>query len=323
MNVKAMNDLIGLLERRLGKSWIDIVDWLISQNSLGAIERALAAGNLENVVAGVEAAAAKFAAETHNTYITAGRKMSEWLDGKVSTRLIRFDEVNHVAVARAEANRLELVSGLAEEQRSTLRGIISNGAKEGTNPLELAKEIRGSIGLTPHQSDAVTSYRRALENGDYGNALGRELRDARSDRTLLAAQRDRKALAPDRIDAMTDKYRENFVTHRAETIARTEALRSANEGADDAIAQAIERGDVDRDELIKTWSSGPRTRYARPDHQKMDDVHVPWKEDFTLPDGSKMKHPGDPRGGPENTINCRCVASTTFARQADHREPAP
>lgn len=306
-----MERLMALLEKQIGANWRDVIAWLQDQNDTASIEAKLAAGDIEGVVSEVDAAAAKFAADTHDAYVTAGKTAAEWLDGKVPDALIRFDQTNTRAVDRAKANEMDLVTGLVQEQREMIRNVIADGLTRGANPLDMARDIRTGIGLTPDQERAVRSYRRALEQADYANALGRELRDGRGDRSLLAAQRDDRSLPQAQIDRLVDQYRANFVTHRAETIARTEGLRAANEGASEAMRQAIDRGEVDADQLVKTWNAGPRTAHSRPMHQAMDGVSVGVLEDFTLPDGTKMPHPGV--GPVEHVANCRCVASTAFA----------
>ncbi len=305
-----MARLIALLENSLGTNWRDTIEWLRDQNQIPDLEARLRSGNIEGIVTDIEAAAQKFAADTHAAYVTAGQTSAEWLDGQVADKLIRFDQVNHRAVAAARNNEIRLVSNLSDEQRTTVHQVIIDGQQRGANPLEVARDIRSSIGLTASQSDAVQSYRRALESGDYGNALGRELRDGRSDRTLLAAGRDDRALTADQVDAMTERYRANFVTHRAETIARTESLRNAHEGSAEAIRQAVERGDIEAGSLTTTWNAGPMTRYARHNHHKLDGKSVKYGETFDMGDGVRMRYPGDEAGGVANNANCRCAAST-------------
>ena len=79
---------------------------------------------------------------------------------------------------------------ITEEQRASIRQVIVDGAETGANPRAMARDSRDSIGLTPNQEAAVRSYRFAIDNADWSDALGRELSDGRSDRTLAARQRD-------------------------------------------------------------------------------------------------------------------------------------
>ncbi len=309
-----MARLIAILEKALGADWIQNTDWLRNQNTVAAIETRLLAGDVAGLVAEVEAAALKFAADTNRAYVTAGEKAAKWLDAKVDDALVRFDVTNDRAVLRARSNQYELVRGFTQEQREITRQVVGDGMRRGVNPREMARDLRGSIGLTPSQSEHVASYRRALEAGDYANALGRELRDARSDRTLQLLARDHGTLPPDRVDALVARYERNYVSYRAEVIARTEALRAAHAGTQDLFTQAIGRGDIDAAQLTKEWNAGPNTRHARADHQEMERREpIPVLEDFVLPDGTRMKHPGDPRGGAKHNAQCRCSSSVRYA----------
>lgn len=307
-----MKALIAKLEAQLGMSWSDIMDWLRAQNGLDEIEQRLTTGNLDVVVSDLQEAALKFAAETHDAYVAAGKATAEWLDKQLPDSLVRFDVTNHAAVARAQANQLELVSGLADEQRTSIQQVLSDGAAAGTNPRAMARDIRDSIGLTPNQEAAVRSYRNALENGDWSNALGRELSGGHSDRTIVTARDKGAPLSQDQIDLAVERYRGNQLTWRSENIARTEASRHVHQGNDDAFAQAIANGDVEADQLEGEWVPGPKTKNARPDHraQSLLSQRPTHGETFDMPDGTRMKHPGDPAGGAANCASCRCTKST-------------
>lgn len=312
MSERDMARLIALLERTLGADWRDVVEWLRTQNSVGAIEARIIAGDYLGAVAEIQSAALRFAADTQQAYVTAGQKAAKWLDAKVDDALVQFDAVNDRAVRRARANQYELIRGFTDEQRTITRNVVVAGHQRGANPREIARDLRDSIGLTETQEQHVRNYRRALESGDYSRAMGYKLRDGRADRTMRTLNESGESLSPARIDALTERYRANYVNHRAETIARTEGLRAAHEGSADLMAQAIERGDVTADELETTWHSRARGKRARPDHQAMDEVSTPYGTPFTLPDGTRMAHPGDPAGGAEHNANCGCAASTTY-----------
>lgn len=308
-----MRRLIAKLEKALGLAWVDIVEWLRQQNGLAAIEERLQLGNIDDVIADVEAAALRFAAETTEAYVTAGQRAARWLDVKIDDALVRFDVANHRAIERARENQIDLVRGFTQEQRVITRNVITDGVRRGANPREMARSLRDSIGLTETQEQHVRNYRRALEDRDWSNAMRRALRDKRSDRLLERLRRDGEPLTPKQINRMVEDYRRRYVAHRAETIARTEALRAAHEGHDDALAQAIANGDVEAKQLVEEWHSrraGPR---ARDMHRAMNGKRVPFGTDFVLPDGVRMRGPGDPRGGARHNANCGCAKSTAFA----------
>lgn len=308
MSERDMRALIALLERRLGVNWADVVEWLRDRNGLDELERKLVTGRIDEVIADVQAAAEKFAADMHQAYVESGQRAAQWLDAKVDDTLVRFDAADKLAVQRARQNTYEQVAGLTQEARETIRQVVVEGVTRGDAPRQTARRLRDSLGLTPQQERAVSNYRAALESGDHTRALGYELRDGRSDRSM----RPGMELSQDRIDRLVEAYRRNAVNYRAETIARTESLRAAHEGARDAMTQAIQRGDVDAAQLSTMWHAGPPTVNAREQHRAMDGKSVRVGDDFVLPDGTRMAGPGDPRGGAEHTANCRCTASTAY-----------
>jgi hypothetical protein len=318
-----MRQLLGIIARRVGLTYEDVVQWLREQNSIAAIEERILRGDYANAIVGLDAAAATLATEIQAQFVVAGQRASEWLDGQVADKLIRFDSASPAVAERARANQLELVQGFTLEQNQTTRQIaqraIVESATLGTNPRRVAQDFRDSLGLTTQQEQWVASYRRALEQGDYLRATEYELSSGQADRTLRRLDRDGGTLSPKQIDDYVERYRQNAITYRAETIARTEALRNAHEGADEAMRQAIERGDVEAEQLECTWHAGPNTTDARQDHQAMNDVTVPYGTDFVLPDGTRMSRPGDPRGGAKHTANCRCSMSTAFDMEKRRR----
>lgn len=312
MSERDMARLLALIERHLGGGYLELADWLRDQNSLNDIEARIVAGDYLGAVGKIEDAAAKLAANIHQSYVTAGRTEAEWLDARpqLADKLIRFDEANTVAMQRARENEYKLVQGYTEEQREKTRAVLTEGLNRGANPREMARSLRDGLGLTADQSQHVENYRRSLERGDWSRALGYELSDGRTDRTVTRLQRDGGGMSPKQIDAAVDRYRTNYVNHRAEVIARTEGLRAANEGSAELIRQAVERGDVEADQLVTMWHAGPRTPHARDSHQAMDGKTVKHGEQFVLPDGTRMPHPGV--GPVEHVANCRCTVSTTL-----------
>ena len=305
-----MDALLEAVARKLGRSWTDIVEWLRDRNALADVEARISAGDIDGAIQGVTEAAEKFASDLHAAFVSAATKEAEFIDRQVPDALVRFDQTNHRAVAWAQQNQAELVQGLSQEQRQVVAQTIADGVKLGTNPREVARDLRASIGLTPSQAQAVASYRTALENGDLSNALARELGDGRYDATLRAAMRDGRSIPQSRIDAMVDRYRANFVAYRAENIARTDGLRAVHQGADEALQQAIARGDVDKNDIEQTWNHSNRARHPRKTHAAMNGQRRKFGEPFESGSGVKLRYPGDPDAPIRETIDCSCGVST-------------
>ncbi len=315
MSEREMQALIAKLEKQLGMDWREIVTWLRKQNPLDAIAERIEAHSID-VLAEVDTAAASYADDLHAAYIEAGQDSAEWLNGKLDDSLIRFDVQNYRAVARAQQTKLEHVAGLSRESRETIQRILAEGAPRGTNPRVMARDIRDSIGLTSKQSQHVENYRRALDEGRFGRAMRYELRDARSDRKLRRLMRDKSSLSAAEIDALVERFRRNYISFRATTIARTEGLRIAHQGHDDAIQHAIDSGDIDATQLEEVWHSGRGRGKRREQHRAMNNKRVPFGTDFVLPDGTHMRGPGDPRGGAKHNANCACAKSTVISELA-------
>lgn len=315
MSERDQRKLQELIERRLGIAWSDIMAWLRETNSVEEIERRMSQG-LSPLV-GVEEAAAKLADELHDAYVTSGKTQAAWIDRRVDDSLVRFDTGDSNVVRRQRQNELAQIQGLTAESRDNIRQALVDQAQTGANPREVARRIRDSIGLTPQQEEWVANYRRALESQDWGKALGYELSSGRADASVRAAERRGEALKQERIDRMVEEYRQNAITMRAETIARTESQAAVNQGGRDSIQQAIDRGDVEAGQMVTEWHAGPSGGDARPEHQAMNGVVVRFGEDFILPDGTRMSGPGDPRGGAEHNANCRCTSSVRMMEVPD------
>lgn len=90
----------------------------------------------------------------------------------------------------------------------------------------------------------------------------------------------------------------------ARQVARTQLIAAANAGAVKRmeLADADEPGSAPK---FKGWLSTLDSR-TRPSHVTADGQIVPRDAAFTV-GGMAMQYPGDPAGGPAQTINCRCT----------------
>lgn len=322
MSERDLQRLLELVQRHLGRQYVDISDWLRSlpENELLAIEERLIRRDYSGLVQHVDDAARRFAAESHAQYVRSGREAAKWLDEQPALRdkLIRFDAVNERAVQAARRNEMRLVAEWRGDANENARQIVHRamqaGTEAGTNPREIARQFRDSIGLTPQQEIYLDNYRRALATGNFGNAMGRELHDDRSNAMLRRLQREGGGLTEAQISKMTERYRKNLIAWRAENIARTEASSNVHAGLEDSYKQAIERGDIEADALSGEWIPGPRTKDARDMHRSAALLAQRPKigEPFVLDDGTRMMRPGDPAGGAEHTNHCRCTWAVTL-----------
>jgi hypothetical protein len=167
---------------------------------------------------------------------------------------MRFDMINPRTVQAVRTYGFNLIQQVSNDTRDGIRAVVSNALEFGGHPYDQAREIRNLIGLTDSQANAVTSFRDLLESGDR-DALTRALRDRRFDSTLddalgTAAE---NTLEPEQIDRMVTAYASRSLNMRAETIARTETLRAANMGAQQAWVQASENGLLVQADIMQGW----------------------------------------------------------------------
>lgn len=101
---------------------------------------------------------------------------------------------------------------------------------------------------------------------------------------------------------LRNKYN-NVNKNRAAMIARTET-HSATGAAQDAYHRKV--SDSYGIVMKKQWVATSDGR-TRANHSLMNGTIVEMDETFLMPDGTRMKHVGDPAGGAANVINCRCV----------------
>lgn len=319
-----MQRLLELVERVLGREWIDASEWLrkLPENTVEAIEARLIAMDYSGLIAELESAAKTFAAATHAGFERAARAEAKWLDKQplVADKLIRFDAKNPLVVAAANNNEYANVQGLAEEARLNVRAVMKEAARTSANPREAARAIRNSIGLTEQQTLWVMSYESSLREGRFGDALSRKLRDARSDKLLRKVQRDGGELTEKQIESLVERYRKKQLKYRAEMIGRTESSKNVHGGSDEAFRQAIERGDLTAEDLECEWHPGPRTKHARLDHRASSllQQRPVFGQPFIMPSGARMRYPGDDElgAGAEDIVKCRCTRSVTIRKAA-------
>lgn len=319
MSDEEMNQLLVAVEAQLGEAWVEAVQWLRDQNQLDDVAARVEAGDYEGAVIGVEQAAQRFAEQVADGYITAGKAAAAWLDKNLPDSLVTFSTTNYRAVQWAQQNKLDLVQQITAQQKQVINQVLTDSTRGAVNPRVWARDLRDSIGLTAYQEGHVASYRQALEQGDLANALERELRDGRSDRSIIAAIQEGGSLPQEQIDSMVERYRANYIVFRTEAIARSEGLRVIHQGTQELYEQAIEDGHIEAANLVQQWNSRHDTRTRR-SHYVMDGQQRAFGEMFLSGDGVELEYPGDPNAPASETANCRCNRSLRLVKL---EAPAP
>lgn len=227
---------------------------------------------------------------------------------------ISFDVTFPRAAELIRQNRLEFITSFTKTQRDTARQAIERAATEGLGPRETARHFFRSIGLAPNQERAVANYRRLLE-ANRSDALSRAMRDPRFDALVQSAIEQGKPLTPRQINMMVERYRQNFIRMRAETIARTEAHEAFNAARDEAVEQMVEQSGIDPDRASRIWNV-TRDGRERDWHATMHRQERKIGEKFVDGKGNQLMRPGDKNAPAETIIQCRCTLTFRIAPAA-------
>lgn len=313
MDAEGMQRTVTAARGRIKRAWAAAILHLRDVNPVDDIAARIAGGR--EPLRDLEATTRHFANEQHTAYVAAGQAEARWLDAElgapaaVAKKLIGFDLGANAVIAWAARNQLEKIRQITDVQRAVIREILLRGAREATNPREMAREIQATIGLTESQLQMVQSYREALERGQYALALERQLSSGTSDRVIAAAQRAGRELTRAQIDTAVARYLANAISMRAETIARTEGLRVAHQGAGELIRQAVARNDIQAAQIVRTWATSHLPN-VRDTHRAMDKQERSYDEPFETGGGVLLQHPGDPDGPANEVCNCACAVAT-------------
>jgi hypothetical protein len=181
-----------------------------------------------------------------------------------------FDLVPQRAVAAAERHAGDLVTGITEEARRAVAGIIIRSQREGRSVEATAAEVRQVVGLNPRWANAVANRRRVLE-----------AEDAR----------------PERVEQIVTAYRDRLLDTQARTIARTELARASNLGALEGYRQAVEAGAFPEG-MVRVWVTAHDDRRC-PVCRPLDGVQVEGLEEkWATAAGAILTPPAHP--------GCRC-----------------
>lgn len=303
-------DLIDKYEVRLNRQFFMMINSIKDKMVLKEIEQLIISGRINEAFTSAEAYVNRFAGQINNVYMASGIDTAATLGPVV---VIDFDITNSRAVNLMRLNRFEFVREFMTEQVLATRHALMDGVARGLNPRAQARLFRDSIGLTLRQQQAVSNYRNLLQEGS-AEALTRKLRDGRFDRTVQAAIRDGRALAPEQIDRMVGRYQERYVKYRSEVIARTESLSAVHEGKEEMYQQAFDNGTLDPDKVIRKWHPARDAR-VRDTHWPMSRQERRVGEPFTTGAGVSIMYPGDRNAPAKERIQCRCATSTTIRRE--------
>jgi hypothetical protein len=171
----------------------------------------------------------------------------------------------------------ELVTNLSTETRRALRDVLTQAIHQGQAPARTARIVESVIGLTRQQANAVARFYAA--NREAGVPLLR-------------------------LNQLTQRYAARLLRHRALVIARTEALKAANEGRRQQWEREAREGLIDRSRWEQEWVAiVPSDGRTCPACEELDGARAPIGGSFPDPGGA---------GPPQHPI-CRCTTNLVRA----------
>lgn len=219
----------------------------------------------------------------------------------------RFDLNSQDALNYARTESGQLITNMADEQRAVMRQVVGQSMTAGATRAGTSSALR-----TVLQDIATgTEYGRitATQIGANCNGLTRQYEKAVWNRANdIAEDLARRGIegtkAVEEIRKKTDAYAEKLRKARARTIARTEIIRSAEEGRQQAWEQASKKGLIDKNKATKTWSASPMD--VCPICSKLQGKTVPLMGKFSTGIGEVKTPPAHP--------NCRCTMRLNTAK---------
>jgi hypothetical protein len=222
------------LEPRLRRVLLDAFDTLQQAVPTDEVTRLLEAGNVEAVLGVLRDASvlpANVAAEIEGVLA----------DGAVrSLRTVGVDldftVVDAAAVSWASRHAGDLITGISEETRLAVRGLVESALRGQMPPRTLARHVASSVGLTEAWAGASTRYFDGLLEA--GMELGRAER-------------------------LRDRYAARLLRRRGINIARTETIKAAVQGRLEGWRQAAGSGLFVRETARMVWVVTPDDRLCR------------------------------------------------------------
>jgi SPP1 gp7 family putative phage head morphogenesis protein len=206
--------------------------------------------------------------------------------------VLSFDRTNPEAVKWAATESSKKITEVTENQKTTVREIISHSIIEGVPPKVAAREIKQHIPLLPKHWNTLVRANNKLKKVKPETLVKIGKRIYRAPKEGFSEERRKTIL---------DRYETRLHNYRAQMIARTETIAAANEGQRQLWLQAKQNGlltGLERREWIQTGDA--RTCQFCID---MSGQTAPIDKPFTGPNGPVMGPPLHPM--------CRCAVGLT------------
>jgi SPP1 gp7 family putative phage head morphogenesis protein len=223
----------------------------------------------------------------------------------------RFDLQSKDAINYARTQSSQLITNMADEQRAVMRQVVGQTMSESATRTQTSNALRQILqDISPGSEYGKIT---AATIGANTNGLTRGYEKAVWNRANSIAEDLTKrgitgTKAVEELKKKTDKYADKLRKARARTIARTEMIRSAEEGRQQSWDQAAKKGLIDKNKATKTWSASPMDVCTI--CSKLQGKTVKFNAKWDTGNGSVKTPPAHP--------NCRCTmilnSSTTPPR---------
>lgn len=300
-----------------------------SQITLKLVVEALERGDIGGALDALNLERAAFSrvenaiAQAYNAGGTAMTGNMPTLRDRAEARIVvRFDARNLRAEEWLRGHSAQLVTGIIDDQRTSIRDALDIALQTGQNPNRTAVDIVGRvnrttgrregglIGLSGSQADYVGSARQELISGDPAmlrSYLARSRRDKRFDRAVMRAI-DGGKLDAATIERIVGRYSDRLLELRGQMIARTETLTSIHAAKHEGFRQGLEKTNYPPEAVTRVWRSAGdnkvRHTHAAMNGQVVNGLETP----FLSPSGAMLRYPGDTGlgAGADEVIGCRC-----------------
>jgi len=202
---------------------------------------------------------------------------------------LTFNQSDPRAVALMQRNRLAQVQGITRAQTLAVRAALVRATQEELGTTATSRLVRQALGLSPAQQRALAAYAQGQHQ------LRAEALEVPG--TTVFSERQ--------IAEAVERQAERALAARAERIARTESLRIVGQAREEALRQSLEATGQRAELTGIEWNSTHDGR-TRSLHENRDGARRRLGEAFA----PGIYKPGD--GGPEESINCRCVPTYEF-----------
>lgn len=311
-----LKQLLAKQERRIKRQYIRYINRVNDFATINRLRRLVESQDFNEFFQVIDSLVVDFSNSIVDAFNDSGKQIVPLIEEQVryTNVSISFDPSNPRAQRLVSETKSSLIRQISRETREIIDTKIANSMLTGDGPRTVARDIRQALNLTDKQNQAVDNYRRLLEQNDR-EALQRELRDRRSDRSIIRALEKDQPLDQKQIDSMVARYRLNYINHRAEVIARTQATTALNMANDEAFRQAIDLAGISASDVQRTWQF-TRDDRTRDHHENMRDKTVTGLDTpFIDGLGNVLRYPGDPLAPANSRIQCRCVVTNRIIRK--------